>query len=154
MPVERQLPFPDDILGEEIGKFTCVKRLYQRKDRNWMYLIRCECGHEFEIDRGNFLLGNCSCPKCSAKKVRKHRTRLNPYDILGKRFGRLTVMEYQGTDSRYKHTYLCKCDCGCQKIIVRNNLISGQTKSCGCLTKDKARENTTKFLWGKGYELN
>ena len=62
------------------------------------------------------------------------------------RFGKLTVLElskkipyfYNGKLSHYKYYWLCKCDCGKQKIINATDLINGRIKSCGCLkNKDK-----------------
>lgn len=53
-------------------------------------------------------------------------------DIMGQRFGRLVaVQEYprKGKERRW----LCKCDCGNEKIIMMMNLRSGATQSCGCL---------------------
>lgn len=52
---------------------------------------------------------------------------------IGDRYGRLTVIEYAGKDKRGKHLWLCKCDCGNEKIVVSDNLSSGKSNSCGCL---------------------
>lgn len=60
-----------------------------------------------------------------------------PKDISGVRFGRLTVVEEvigEGKGKRgYKSKWLCQCDCGNKTITFRNSLVSGHTKSCGCL---------------------
>lgn len=61
-------------------------------------------------------------------------------EMVGKKFGRLTVVEYGGVSKNRKTMWICRCDCG--KItapIVGSNLRSGGTKSCGCL---KYEENT------------
>ena len=51
--------------------------------------------------------------------------------ILGKEFGKLTVIGYDGV--RNKNSYwLCKCECGNEKVISRPSLISGHSESCGC----------------------
>lgn len=57
-------------------------------------------------------------------------------DLTGERFGRLTVIERVGTKNR-KSVWECKCECGNIKEVVSNNLISGNTKSCGCLKYSK-----------------
>ena len=54
-------------------------------------------------------------------------------DRVGMRYGRLEVIEHKGKDNRGKHLWLCKCDCGKEKIVVGDNLSSGKSKSCGCL---------------------
>lgn len=65
-------------------------------------------------------------------------------DIVGKKFGSLTVVSYAGREyDEYKnvicrrHYYLCKCDCGNEKRIRRCSLIYGLSKSCGCAKKHK-----------------
>lgn len=48
-------------------------------------------------------------------------------DLTGKRFGMLVPTEYLG-----KGFYLCKCDCGNEKIVRTGDLNRGETISCGC----------------------
>lgn len=55
-------------------------------------------------------------------------------DITGNRYGKLVVIKR--VDSKPNTTYwLCKCDCGKEKIILGNSLKSGATVSCGCYQK-------------------
>lgn len=62
-------------------------------------------------------------------------------NLVGRRFGRLVVIEDSGTKrSKGGHTYRmwrCKCDCGNYKELSTGNLTSGNTKSCGCLKADR-----------------
>jgi hypothetical protein len=58
-------------------------------------------------------------------------------DLLGKRFGRLLVIEYAGS-VKNAATWKCLCDCGNITIVYRGNLESGGTLSCGCLNKENA----------------
>jgi len=56
-------------------------------------------------------------------------------DLTGQRFGRLTVLRQvpvpEGlTQNNY---WLCRCDCGTERVVLASNLIRGHTKSCGCL---------------------
>lgn len=55
------------------------------------------------------------------------------------KFGRLTAIKKVGTKGNGKGSksiWLCRCDCGNEKEILRNSLVSGTTKSCGCLEKE------------------
>lgn len=54
-------------------------------------------------------------------------------DLIGQKFGRLTPIKYVGKNKHSKSLYLCKCDCYKEKIVLGNSLVSGRTKSCGCL---------------------
>lgn len=57
-------------------------------------------------------------------------------NLLGKRFGRLTVIA--PAEPRNGRTYwLCRCDCGKEKIFLSGNLVDGKSKSCGCVSFGK-----------------
>lgn len=51
-------------------------------------------------------------------------------DLSGKHFGKLTVLHR--VDNHNKHIcYLCRCDCGKERIVQGNHLIEGSSTSCG-----------------------
>ena len=56
-------------------------------------------------------------------------------DLMGKKFGRLMVIRRIGSDKYGKPMWLCKCDCGNEKIVQGGCLKRGNTKSCGCSRK-------------------
>lgn len=60
-------------------------------------------------------------------------------DLIGKRFGKLIVVDYFGI--RKRHTYWnVECDCNNLLVVIGTNLQRGCTKSCGCLQKSVTRE--------------
>ena len=65
-------------------------------------------------------------------------------DLTGKRFGKLLAIERIPLEKRYAHKgkygWLCRCDCGNMKVIPAGYLKSGDTKSCGCDSIQKAKE--------------
>lgn len=65
-------------------------------------------------------------------------------DITGQRFGRLVAIKQVERNSSNKIQWLCQCDCGKQVKVTTGHLRSGHTKSCGCYSRDRAKEaNTT-----------
>jgi hypothetical protein len=54
-------------------------------------------------------------------------------DLVGNVYGRLTVVEFSHKNARRQYYWLCRCECGKEKVILGNNLKNGNTKSCGCL---------------------
>lgn len=65
-------------------------------------------------------------------------------NLIGYKFGRLTVLAWHGKNKQGNNTWLCECECG-NKVVVRTaDLNNGHTKSCGCLTKDNFRKVITK----------
>lgn len=54
-------------------------------------------------------------------------------DITGQRFGKLTAIRKEKKNKHGTYFWLCKCDCGNEKVATIGNLRSGQVKSCGCI---------------------
>ena len=64
----------------------------------------------------------------TAGRKRRMSITLSP----GMRFGRLTIVSFShnaigGT------MWLCRCDCGKEVTVKRGKLVTGHTRSCGCL---------------------
>lgn len=54
-------------------------------------------------------------------------------DFIGKRFGKLTILEKsEKTDRKKTSFFICQCDCGNKTTVRGHCLTSGDTKSCGC----------------------
>jgi hypothetical protein len=73
-----------------------------------------------------------------------------PEEMIGLKFGRLTVTRYKGYYSKSgnpkskDHHYSCECECGNRKIHSRKNLLQGNSNSCGCLHKKLLSDRLTK----------
>ena len=57
-------------------------------------------------------------------------------DLTGQTFGRLTVLKYHGINDKGIHMWLCRCECGNEKVVRGDALRYGQTRSCGCLAHE------------------
>jgi hypothetical protein len=66
-----------------------------------------------------------------------------PYELKGKRFGRLTALQRVPRGTSKKMVWACLCDCGKSVLVVTESLVSGGTKSCGCLHIERIRERCT-----------
>lgn len=64
----------------------------------------------------------------------------NKIDMIGKVYGKLVVLKQVSTKKSQPH-YLCKCDCGNEKIIAGASLRHGHTKSCGCIWQEKVTKH-------------
>ena len=56
-------------------------------------------------------------------------------EILGKKFGKLTVISFYKTINRRKY-WNCVCDCGKTTIANTRDLRSSDKRSCGCLVAE------------------
>jgi hypothetical protein len=54
------------------------------------------------------------------------------HELVGQRFGKLTVVKEVPRKDRKHVRWLCLCDCGRSVEPTTDNLRSGNTKSCGC----------------------
>jgi hypothetical protein len=64
---------------------------------------------------------------------------------IGDRFGKLTIISFDGYNENNVLIITCKCDCGNTKIMPLANF-KRNTKSCGCYKKESAIEKQSKPL--------
>lgn len=72
--------------------------------------------------------------------ARKERTTVLPGSV----FGELEVIEQVPRTETRDLTYTCKCSCGRIKNVAKQSLVTGATKSCGCLHRRISREVNTR----------
>lgn len=84
------------------------------------------------------------CKKCRSRKAKTLYREKNPIfkkrgrqvpSLLNERYGLLVVMERVENSQDRKAQWLCKCDCGGEKITTSSHLRNGGVKSCGCLAR-------------------
>lgn len=63
---------------------------------------------------------------------------MEPIDLLGQKFVRLTVIQDAGSDHTGRKRWRCRCDCGNEIEVFGYSLRQGATKSCGCLGREQA----------------
>lgn len=115
----------ENLIGKRFGRLTVIRRQgykeYKDKRRvNW--ICQCDCGNVTEATTQDLKGGNkrsCGC--------------LKRMDIIGKKFGMLTVVKYLGMDEGGQSLWLCKCDCGNERICQRQYLVKSNNPSCGCI---------------------
>ena len=56
-------------------------------------------------------------------------------NLTGQRFGKLTAISVADITSTGQSMWLCRCDCGKEKVIFIGNIRSGKQTSCGCSRK-------------------
>lgn len=132
-----------DLTGMRFGKLTVTSENPEPyispkgiKFRRWN--CKCDCGKELTVLQNALTAkknGTVSCG-CSRQEVLMD-------DLAGRRFGSLLVvkkakMPKRGTNGLVTG-WLCKCDCGKEKIYSAKDL-KGGLQSCGCLFPEFARK--------------
>ena len=87
-----------------------------------------------------------------------NRTNHPERDLSGQVFGRLTVRKkftriYSTEHKHSESLWLCDCSCGKEHIVRMKNLVSGGTRSCGCLAASVKRMRRVDKK-GKRFEAN
>ena len=120
-----------DMTGQKFGRLTVIKRTDNRSNEV-CWLCKCECGNIKSIMARSLKNGDAtSCGCYNRERVKE----VNLIDLTGQKFGRLTVIK-QVPNKGKETCWLCKCECGKEKIILGNTLRQKTTVSCGCYIKE------------------
>ena len=133
-----------DLTGQKFGRLTVIEEDGKNKNGSIKWRCKCECGNEITVIGTNLRNGNTTSCGCLQKEITKD---LNFTDLVGKVFGRLTVIKKYGKDKHGRILWLCKCECGNESIVATGVLTSGKAKSCGCLNS----ELTSKRMSGENH---
>ena len=74
-------------------------------------------------------------------------------DLTGKKFNRLTVIR-RAYDKDKHASWLCKCDCGNETVVLGKYLKNGRIKSCGCFRKEYLKEKMNEMNKSLGKETH
>ena len=128
-----------DLTGQKIGRLTVLKEdsLQGREvhgERFW--ICRCDCGNVKTVRQSSLRKADgtrsCGC-------LSKPPTKVLP-DLIGNRYGLLTVVSKADPPPRGNwRRWYCVCDCGNKAVLKTEDLLSGQTRSCGCLNAKMRR---------------
>ena len=125
-----------DLTGQVFadGNIEVIKNIPNKRKSKWE--CKCICGNIFIADGYNLRTGYTK--SCGCKTVNKF------IDLTGIVFERLKVIKRADNQIQSNGVSIvmweCECECGNKIITSSRSLKSGDTKSCGCLAREKARE--------------
>lgn len=127
-----------DLTGQRFGRLIVIERDKNKKNTSHTYwMCKCDCGNIKSINSDSLRNGKTQSCGCLNKEIISQSKIIT--DMIGKKFGKLTVIkrsETYITPSRQKKVrWLCKCDCGKETIVSSQDLKKRHTKSCGCINK-------------------
>jgi len=120
-----------DLIGKSFGRLTVVEKTDKRYDRKVVWRCECSCGNKnFEVDTVRLNRGNtrsCGCLRVdSAGQYKK-------LNLTGRQFGRWLALEGDIKRKNKKRIFWrCVCDCGVERLVSTEDLMSGHSTSCGC----------------------
>jgi len=154
-------PRQRDLSGQRFGSLTALNPTDDRDLKGTtIWKCRCDCGKETAVSLTQLVRGEKKSCGCLEKTTENRDTqcqleeansssggkRRAARELQGERFGELTVLEYAGKKNGQNYWH-CRCDCGKETTVRENYLLTGKTKSYGCLQAKMATENM-KFVGG------
>lgn len=127
----RVSPGQKDLTGHRFGRLVCLNPTAERgRAGGTVWRCQCDCGGLCLAVSTQLTHGYKKSCGCLSRPPRK--------DWIGKTFGQLTVVAYDGKRNG-SHYWTCKCTCGAETCVQQRFLSGGKTTSCGC----KAADNLT-----------
>ncbi|MFH2018621.1 MAG: hypothetical protein ABII98_01375, partial [bacterium] len=125
--------------NKKYGALTALRFIENGSNgARWEFL--CDCGNKKIID--GYLVRRGSVRTCGCGIGIKN-------NFIGKRFGKLLIIKRMGVSKDRSLIWEARCDCGNVIKIASKYLLSGGTKSCGCLRKiEKGEANFNKLYSG------
>lgn len=117
-----------DLKGLRFGRWS-VLRVDHIQNRKCYWLCECDCGIKRPVNGSHLKRGESKSCGCLNAELSSER---NKKDLIGQKFAKLTVIREIGRTKFQQLKWLCKCDCGKETIAISNNLLNGNTESCGC----------------------
>lgn len=146
----------DDLVGQRFGRLTVLKRSEDHVTAGGRKLVTyacvCDCGNEKIVRADKLRKGStrsCGCivrekSKISIKNAANtavENKRKRRAALVGKRFGRLTVLSIDGADNNGMYRARCRCDCGEVCSITINNLVCGRSTQCKTCQLNELNKN-------------
>ena len=117
-----------DLTGQRFGRLLVIERAGSNKNGEATWDCLCDCG-KAKVVLGTLLrrgaTRSCGCYLSDAKIK----------NLVGRRFGKLIVIEIAGRTAAKKVLWKCRCDCGNEKVIIGAGLLRGRSTDCGCVPK-------------------
>jgi hypothetical protein len=128
---------PRDLTGPRFGMGTVLRLSPERAPGGQpKWLLQCDCGNVYAATTNHLTqerTRSCGCLRDGP-----------PYELAGQPFGKLVAVKLLAVKSkRGERLWHCRCDCGRSCRVAQSHLVSGHTKSCGCvgpLTSHRVRK--------------
>lgn len=132
--------YPEKDLGtaEDLSKIETVNNLIPicrvSKGNRPMWACQCKICEQFKVVKASAIKDKA--PGCCG----------NIKNLIGQKFGKLTVLK-QSKIRRERHVFwICQCECGNTCEVCSKELLNGDTQSCGCLSRNNSSHGELKII--------
>jgi hypothetical protein len=120
-----------DIKGKRFNRLVAEEMVGFDKGRNALWRFKCDCNTIKVLPGKDVRSGHIKSCGC----LQKENYEKSKNDVIGRRFGRLTVL-FQAETKNNRLRYECLCDCGNITVVLGQNLVNSHTTSCGCYGRE------------------
>ena len=125
-----------DIINVRFGRLVVLRQEGKYKSGTKLYICLCDCGKTCQTSLSHLRNAEVKSCGCLAKEASSKNGKLGIKNILGQKFGKLTVID-ESDHTVYGIKWKCQCDCGNFSIVLGTNLRkSSGTISCGCANRE------------------
>jgi hypothetical protein len=134
---------PSGILGQRFGRLVVEAMTTKYSGDERLYECRCDCGNIAYATKSGLKATHsrrrvsCGCQKAeNISRTKKAHPSFR--SLVGQKFSRLRVISIDDapSDNSRGAMYVCLCDCGQVKKARASELRRGDTRSCGCLSRE------------------
>ena len=108
------------MIDKKFGEWTVLEFAGTNKFHKKQWKCRCSCGKEKIVLGTNLINGKST--SCGHSVLT---------DIVGKKFNSWYVDSFAYKRGTHNY-YHCICECGTKQDVLRENLLTGKSRSCGC----------------------
>ncbi len=124
-----------DLTGKTFGKLKVIDRTVDTNG-HLRWVCQCTCGNITRTNKSYQLTSgrtrSCGCG-----------FRSDLEDMTGQKFGSWTFLRLDDPQTTKHIKWICRCDCGFEKSIVRHTIVSGTSTQCRSCQQKNRRDTAT-----------
>ena len=125
-----------DLTGKKFGRWIVIGQHHKQNYEIYWECV-CECGNKGCVSGASLRSGNSLSCGCLKREITSIRTKQNYtpkpiIDLIGKKIGKLVVIEMKEHISGESVKWKCQCDCGNTITVKGEYLRNGRKTHCGC----------------------
>lgn len=136
------MPAKLDLTNQKYERLTVLRESLIRLNNQTTWDCICDCGKEIQATTKQLRSGTKKSCGCIRRK-----------NIIGQKYGKLTVIDYTNENKHGSALWKCQCDCGNITYATTEGLRTGDNVSCGCrnLGTEKFKERYKVDLTGQSF---
>ncbi len=115
-----------DLTGQRFGKLVVLEITPERRNRQVVWKCQCDCGNITYVVGQALRSGHTQSCGCKNYESRNYK------NLIGQKFGKLTVIGQNNRQSTKDRHILwdCQCECGSIRTVSSKSLLSGNVLEC------------------------